>query len=166
MPVCDHCNKTSKANLSITSFHVHIDANWTHWTRQPCDLARPHTWLCCLAATRYTRAQIRFSSEARKEQGQAGFDMSTWPFHYTPRALPTSPFHSLSAGLSSAEKASYTNQTSPRSQTSIGGLVVKLAVAIRSLQTSDDSASPGFDSRPMHPFAFPPWLLVSTTVYV
>jgi hypothetical protein len=33
---------------------------------------------------------------------------------------------------------------------SIGGLVVKLAVAIRDLQISDDSASPGFDSRPMH----------------
>ena len=33
---------------------------------------------------------------------------------------------------------------------SIGGLVVKLAVAIRDLPTSDDSASPGFDSRPMH----------------
>jgi hypothetical protein len=33
---------------------------------------------------------------------------------------------------------------------SIGGLVVKLAVAIRDLPISDDSASPGFDSRPMH----------------
>ena len=32
---------------------------------------------------------------------------------------------------------------------SIGGLVVKLAVAIRDI-ISDDSASPGFDSRPMH----------------
>ena len=34
------------------------------------------------------------------------------------------------------------------SSSSIGGLVVKLAVAIRDL-ISDDSASPGFDSRPM-----------------
>ena len=33
--------------------------------------------------------------------------------------------------------------------TSIGGLVVKLAVAMRD-NISNDSASPGFDSRPMH----------------
>jgi hypothetical protein len=37
---------------------------------------------------------------------------------------------------------------------SIGGLVVKLAVAIlKILGSSKMSASPGFDSRPMHPFA-------------
>ena len=35
--------------------------------------------------------------------------------------------------------------------TSIGGLVVKLAVAISKIPGSkNDSASPGFDSRPMH----------------
>jgi hypothetical protein len=43
--------------------------------------------------------------------------------------------------------------------------VVKLAVAIRSLRTSDDSASPGFDSRPMHPFAFARGVVVPTAVY-
>ena len=41
------------------------------------------------------------------------------------------------------------------SSSSIGGLVVKLAVAIRDL-ISYDSASPGFDSRPMHECAIRP----------
>ena len=42
-----------------------------------------------------------------------------------------------------------TQQLPRPSSNSIGGLVVKLAVAMR-FSISDDSASPGFDSRPMH----------------
>jgi hypothetical protein len=42
------------------------------------------------------------------------------------------------------------NSTANPPSSSIGGLVVKLAVAIRDHQISYDSASPGFDSRPMH----------------
>ena len=41
------------------------------------------------------------------------------------------------------------NLTAWSLSSSIGGLVVKLAVAIRD-QRSQMSASPGFDSRPMH----------------
>ena len=66
---------------------------------------------------------------------------TTLPFP-SPWCFPSVPLH----------KTTYVGTAVQIISTSIGGLVVKLAVAIRGLPTSDNSASPGFDSRPMHVF--------------